>query len=149
MRLDQWSDFSPEIDRDEIDVAGAEAFIAAYPSFYKSEWNAGLLCTWCHSQNLPTTLTNLTAAHAVLSRDGLLEIASKAGIRPSRKDVMVEALAKDTAEELKALEKLRDDPLLSDTTRRKRDAALKKLAIASRIAHRRGPPLRGGERIVI
>lgn len=150
MRLDQFRDFEPQVDKEEIEVAGAEAFLSANPSFYASEWNGELMVAWCRQQNVPTTRLNLTLAYQQLRAEGLLEIPPAEPVLTIRQsDAFINALAKDTVEELKTLEKLRDDPMLSDTTRKKRDAALKKLAIASRLANRRGLHLRGSERIVI
>ncbi len=151
MRLDRWEDFDSRTDREEIDCLGAEAFLQAHPSFFQSEWNGEILVAWCRSRGIPATHSNLSAAYAELKRDGLLEIPTPEALPPKKPetDAFINALAKDTEAELKALEKLRDDPLLSDQTRKKRDFALKRLAIASRLANRQGVPLRGSERIVI
>ena len=137
-RLDKYEDFDPSLHRAEIDVTGAEAFAEKHTGYYASDWNGSLLVAWCRQRAIPTTCRNLTLAFEELSADGMLEAAPKRNPAAGRRSGgIIQALAVESEQELAALAKLKDDPSLSDATRRKRDVTLRRLAVAQRTAFRR------------
>ena len=103
------------------------------------------------------TRTNLEIAWRGLQTEGQLEaksaaqeaigklVTSEIEIRP----VMGAPTAKPTPEEAATLEKVKDDPALSDRQRKARDEKLRRAATASCLANRSHDPHATNRRILI
>jgi len=150
--LDTWDDLNvndptilknkraPADIMNDIECEGAKAFLAEHPEFHVTPFNGQMLAAWCAQRAVPTTRKNLEVAYRDLAERGRLEIPSKPqpqGIEtvPVRGG---SAVASPTAEETAFLEKVKDDPTLTDHARKKRDALLRRAAVAQR------PKFRGG-----
>jgi hypothetical protein len=145
-RLQEFSDF-PEYnlagdDREvvaaciaRIEEAGVSAFLAATPGYFPSTKNGERMIGWCKSRGVPLTRWNLTLAFRDLSEEGQLEAApptplpvvdKMAGVTLVREDALLEY--QTPSDEATALEKVADDPNLSDHARKARDRRLALLA---------------------
>lgn len=139
--LDQWRHWDAEIDRDELNEQGCLAFLTVHGEL--SLENARRVAAWCEERDVPTTLKNLEIAHRYLAERGQLESAPPT--EESRQQPIVThpmeaaGVAPPTDEEARQLDKLRDDPLLSDHARKQRDEKLRRLYVASRNARRTFP----------
>jgi hypothetical protein len=142
-RLDRWLDLTgvgaPEVDADEVDREGCEAFLVANPEFPQTARNAAALFEWCDSRDVPCTRKNLEVALRVLTEAGRIEqlpaeAAPEADTSRGVKQVVTDVLAHYVpgADEAVALEKLKDDPALGDRARKARDEKLRLLAGAQR-----------------
>lgn len=165
-RLDAWTDFGGDYEyanapalefQGRVNNEGCTAFKEAHPEFPATEKNSQALIDWCAAKLAPMTRKNLEVAWSELKAEGELEevkptqeaigklITGEIEIRP----VEAAQVAKPTAGETATLDKLRDDPSLSDGSRKKRDAQLRRVATQSRIAHRRYDPKTTNRRILI
>jgi hypothetical protein len=158
-RLQQWTDF-PEYNRavevdeasssefsnsaeaavmDDVNTRGFQAFQAAHPEFYASEWNIDAMDSWLFlNGEVPATRWNLEIAQRELTASGLLQLAPVeppgvdkwASIVEVRSDVLARYVPSDR--EAAALAKLADDPNLNDHQRKVRLKKLAQLAGAQR-----------------
>jgi hypothetical protein len=134
LAYDKYSDFLGDIESDEeLDVMGAEAFLNTHKDFPQTEYNGLIMVAWCRSRGIPTTNKNLSLAFKDLQGSGFLEPAPRSAPRASGTGIFIVGFSDENGD---ALRKLADDPSLSDTTRKKRFEALKKLAVAQRISMR-------------
>jgi hypothetical protein len=164
--LDAWKDFGDDYEyahapflefQDGINAQGCEAFKAAHPDLPLTEKNSQALIHWCELERVPMTRKNLEVGWRELQAEGKLEpteptqeaigklVKAEIEIRP----VMGAPTGKPTPEEAATLEKVKDDPTLSDHQRKARDEKLKRAATASRIANRRHDPHATNRRILI
>lgn len=133
------------LDVDAIDEDGLQAYIGKYA--LTSIRNGRLMVAWCREADVPCVLYNLEVARGELQAQGRWE---NEGAEPKAPKVVakkivtraVEAaqVAQPTPEEAKFLKKVADNPLASDTTRKKNDAELKRAAYAQRFANRTSSP---------
>jgi hypothetical protein len=165
-RLDAWTDFGSDFEyanapflefQARVNAEGCAAFRAAHPDLPLTEKNSQALIDWCALERVPMTRGNLSTAWGELKSEGKLEaksvaqeaigklVTSEIEIRP----VEAAQVAEPTADEKATLDKLRDDPSLSDGTRKKRDEQLRRVATQSRIARRRHDPNKTNRRILI
>ena len=165
-RLDGWSDFGSDCEyasapflefQARVNAEGCEAFKVAHPEFPATENNSQALIDWCEAELAPMTRKNLEVAWRELQAEGKLEQAEptqeaigklytkEIEIRP----VEAAQVAEPTDDEKTTLDKLRDDPSLSDGTRKRRDEQLKRAATASRLANRGHDPNKTNRRILI
>jgi hypothetical protein len=130
---------------DEANAEGCDNFIARHPEFYQSDFNATALLSWLDERHVPYTLKNLEIAYAAQQQAGLIEKRPTASMpaQPKIETVSVVgglAAAAPSTEERALLKKLTDDPALSDTTRKKRFEALRRLAVVQRRHFPQGEP---------
>jgi hypothetical protein len=136
--LDPSVKFCDEV-ADEIDLEGAERFLAAHPQWnaeFHSEANGKKLLDWCRVRRAPCSLWNLSVAFNALSADGSLERVTPSqapeantgnpSITLARSDALAEY--QPSEQETENLEKLSDDTTLSDHARKTKDKKLRALA---------------------
>jgi hypothetical protein len=164
--LDAWRDFGGDYEyarapflefQEGINAQGCAAFKAAHPDLPLTEKNSQALIHWCELERVPMTRKNLEVAWRELQADGALEskpveqeaignlYTKEIEIRP----VEAAQVAEPTPQERKTLEATRDDSSLSDHTRKRRLAELKKAATASRLANRSHDPNKTNRRVLI
>ena len=146
--LDDWQQFGRDADyhrqpalqfEDAIAREGISAYVAAHGPL--SERNASRVLSWVKAHLVPATRNNLEIAVRVLTAEAQLEretpvqklMQKEMEIRP----VVAAQTAEPTAEEKATLEKVKDDPNLSDHQRKLRDKKLKQAATAQRIGNRK------------
>ena len=146
--LDAWAQFGSDADyhhqpalqfEDAIAREGVAAFVVVHGPL--SERNASRVLSWLKAHLAPATRKNLEIAVRVLTADGQLErdtpvqklMQKEIEIRP----VQAAQTAEPTTEEKVTLEKVKDDPNLSDHQRKLRDKRLKQAATAQRTANRK------------
>ena len=146
--LDAWQQFGSDADyhrqpalayEDAIAREGARAYVTVHGPL--SERNGTRVLSWLKAHLVPATRRNLEIAVRVLSAEAQLEretpvhklVQKEIEIRP----VLAAQTAEPTAEEKVTLEKVKDDPNLSDHQRKARDKKLKQAATAQRVANRR------------
>jgi hypothetical protein len=165
-RLDGWSDFGSDFEyasapflefQARVNAEGCAAFKAANPDLPLTEKNSQALIDWCELERVPMTRKNLEVAWRELQAEGKLEAKSdvqeaigklytkEIEIRP----VEAAQVAGPTSDEKATLDKLRDDPSLSDGTRKARDEKLRRAATASRLANRSHDPKKINRRVLI
>jgi hypothetical protein len=140
-RLDQFADFDLQgfDDVEELNRVGCEAFVAAHTEFRKSDFNSLALMKFCNDRNVPFTLRNLEIALRAQLEAGLIEKHPSAP-RPAPQKIVTtvvegrSATAEPTQEEMAFLDKVADNPKLSDHQRKARDEKLRRAAVASRVA---------------
>jgi hypothetical protein len=156
--LDTWESFGGDYEyhfkpalefKEKVNREGASAFFAANPSFPASAKNGQALIDWCSAQQVPLTRANLETAWRVLRSEGKIEArpveseTTKAVADLVTQPIEAAQVAPPTKEERAVLDATRDDSSLTDHTRKKRFADLKKAATASRIANRKTVAVRG------
>ena len=146
-RFQQLSDFSiininrdddeqREIEAQEIERRGVEAFLAAHPEYFQCDENDKLLEAWLFLHgDLPFTLWNLEIALRDLQEDGILQAAPPpeqpsvdkwASVTLARTDTLAEYVPSGI--ETVTLARVRDDSTLNDHQRKARDRKLALLA---------------------
>jgi hypothetical protein len=124
---------------EEFEAAETATFIAAHPEYYPSEFNLGLIRAWLAIYDVPFSEWNLTICVNDLKEDGLLEpppptaapeLDSSRGVLQVRGDALLEY--QTPSDERQGLEKLKDDPSLSDAARKARMRKLSLLAANQR-----------------
>jgi hypothetical protein len=136
--LDPSAKFADEV-ADEIDLEGAERFLATHPQWnaeFHSEANSKKLLDWCRVRRVPCSLWNLSIGFGDLLADAVLEKvepsqAPKANTRNPSITLSVQDVLSHYVpgtEEASTLEKLSDDPSLGDKARKNRDQKLRVLA---------------------
>jgi hypothetical protein len=149
LRFDEYGDFNiinisddeevREIRKKNLDEVGAEAFVATHPEYYCCDENAtalaGRLAQYGENKKLPYSLRNLQLAYREVLAEGKIKAAPPAaapaevdsrGIIKVREDALM--VYETPAAEAAALEKVVDDPNLSDHARKARDRRLATLA---------------------
>jgi hypothetical protein len=126
--------------QEQFNAEGCHAFGSSDPEFPFSEYAANALHEWL--RDLPYSRRNLELDWAALDLGKLTPIESfpeplRALPRPL---VAAPAVAAPSEAEQKHLDKLRDDPTLSDVQRRSRDTNLRRAAAASRVPIRKHDP---------
>jgi hypothetical protein len=152
--LDAWKDFGDDYEyahapflefQEGINAQGCEAFKAAHPDLPLTEKNSTALIHWCELERVPMTRKNLEVAWRELQAEGALEakpVAEEAVGKLFRQEIEIRpvegrlAAAEPTGEEASALETVKDDPTLTDHSRKKRDAKLRDLANKQRRVRR-------------
>jgi hypothetical protein len=131
-----------------VNAEGCEAFKVAHNDLPLTETHSQALIDWCEAELAPMTRKNLEIAWRELQAEGQLEaksaaqeaigklVTSEIEIRP----VMGAPTAKPTPEEAATLEKVKDDPALSDHQRKARDEKLRRAATESCLANRSHDP---------
>jgi hypothetical protein len=165
-RLDGWSDFGSDFEyasapflefQARVNSEGCAAFKAANPDLPLTEKNSQALIDWCEAEHAPMTRKNLEIAWRELQAEGQLEAkqaAQEAVANLFKKEIEIRPVigaptAKPTPEEAATLEKVKDDPGLSDHQRKARDEKLRREATASRIANRSHDPNKTNRRVLI
>jgi hypothetical protein len=126
--------------QEEFNADGCQAFGSSHPEFPFSEYAANAMREWL--RDLPYSRRNLELAWAALDLGKLTPNESfpePLQVVP-RPIVAAPAVAAPSDAEQKHLDKLRDDPTLSDAQRRSRDTNLRRAAVASRVATRKHDP---------
>jgi hypothetical protein len=140
--------------QEQFNAEGCQAFASSHTDFPFCDFAANALHEWL--RDLPYSRRNLELAWAALDLGKLTPIESfpePLQVVP-RPVVAAPAVAAPSEAEQKHLDKLRDDPTLSDAQRRSRDANLRRAAVASRVAIRKhdpDDPMKGGtnQRILV
>lgn len=148
-RLDKYEDFAAvrvadgddtlATEKQYVDDKGTQAFLDAHPEFYQCAENSKLLEAWLYMHNdAPFTRLNLELAQRALG-DGLKTAPPEPAVVDKTRGIIVQvgdtlAEYQTPPEEQEALDKLKDDPSLSDYQRKARDRKLALLAGAQRRA---------------
>jgi hypothetical protein len=153
-RLDGWGDFGSDFEyasapflefQARVNAEGCAAFKAAHPEFPATEKNSQALIDWCEAKLAPLTRRNLEIAFGELQAEEKLEakpVAQEAIGNLFQKETQIRpaegrlAAAEPTPEEAAELETVKDDPTLTDHSRKKRDAKLRDLANKQRRVRR-------------
>ena len=145
-RLDQFEEFNlrgPE-EVEDLNRRGSDAFIESNAEYYPSQYNSMALMKWCNDRTVPFTRKNLEIAYREMQAAGLVELRPTPPPVVRRKTKATsevdEFTVTDPESQREFLNKVADDPGLTDFQRKARDEKLRRAAIAQRRRFPRGEP---------